>query len=227
MFESIEVLFEVLSCWFTIFLRIGFIAFTGYLIYSIVWSLRFLKTNRSKKLKIKLGVLSVVLCVCILLGYTEPPAKIRVKMDTVSDTFNYVKQLFHGKLIEEVYIICFTPKNKIIAVEKIAEGTISTVDAPIRKISDKLSRLKCSNIILAHNHPGGKVEPSEDDHRFTKAIVTTLALTGSHLMDHIIVGEGDEYYSYRRSGLIDEYKNSIKDLLVGKVAQPQAKYEVD
>ena len=78
--------------WISIFLRIGFVAFTGYLIYSIVWSLRFLKTNRSKKLKIKLGVLSVVLCVCILLGYTEPPAKIRVKMDTVSDTFNYVKQ---------------------------------------------------------------------------------------------------------------------------------------
>ncbi len=92
MFESIEVLFEVLSYWFTIFLRIGFIAFTGYLIYSIVRSLKLLKLNKTKRLKIKVGVLSVVLCVCILLGYTEPPAKIRIKMDTVSDTFNYVKQ---------------------------------------------------------------------------------------------------------------------------------------
>ncbi len=92
MFESIEVLFEVLSCWFTIFLRIGFIAFTGYLIYSIVRSLKLLKLNKTKRLKIKVGALSVVLCICILLGYTEPPAKIKINMDTVTDAFNYAKQ---------------------------------------------------------------------------------------------------------------------------------------
>ena len=97
MFESIEVLFEVLFWWISIFLRIGFIVFTGYLIYLIVRSLKLLKLNKTKRLKIKIGVLSVVLCVCILLGYTEPPAKIKINMDTVTDAFNYAKQNSDGK----------------------------------------------------------------------------------------------------------------------------------
>lgn len=91
------VLLDVLFSWISIFLRIGFIVFTGYLIYLIVRSLKLLKLNKTKRLKIKVGVLSVVLCVCILLGYTEPPAKIRVEMDTVTDAFNYAKQNSDGK----------------------------------------------------------------------------------------------------------------------------------
>lgn len=91
------VMLDVFFGWISIFLRIGFVAFTGYLIFSIVGCLKLLKLNKSKKLKIKVGILSVVLCVCILLGYTEPPAKIRVKMDTVTDAFNYAKQNSEGE----------------------------------------------------------------------------------------------------------------------------------
>lgn len=82
----------VFFVWISFFLRIGFIVFLGYLIYSIIQTLRILKLNKSKGVKIRLVLVSVVLCVCLLLGYTEPPAKIRVKKDNVSETFTYIKQ---------------------------------------------------------------------------------------------------------------------------------------
>lgn len=81
---------EVIWAWISIFLRVGFIGFTGYLIYSIIQSLKILKYNKQPRVKIRLVVVSVVLCVCLLLGYTEPPAKAKIKTDTVSDTFTYI-----------------------------------------------------------------------------------------------------------------------------------------
>lgn len=92
MFESIEAMLSVFYWLLTIFFRIVFAGFTIYLIRLIVQSIKNLKLNKSKKLKIRIAILSIVLCVCILLGYTEPPAKIRIKMDTVTDAFNYIKQ---------------------------------------------------------------------------------------------------------------------------------------
>ncbi len=83
---------EVIWYWISIILRIVFIFFTGYLINSIVCCIKHVKLDAKNQNKVKIAVLSVVLCVCILLGYTEPPAKIRVEKDTVADTFAYFKQ---------------------------------------------------------------------------------------------------------------------------------------
>lgn len=143
--------------------------------------------------------------------------------------YNYVKPFLKGKLIEEMYLICLNPNSKVNSVEKIAEGTSTEASIPIRLISDKMAKAKVSNIIVAHNHPKGKAIPSSDDNNFTQALVSSLTINGSHLLDHVIIGEEqDDYYSYRESGLIDQYKEEISKLVqFHKVAQPMARYEVD
>ncbi|MGN0961387.1 MAG: RadC family protein [Christensenellales bacterium] len=146
------------------------------------------------------------------------------------ETFNYIKPFLKGKLIEEMYLVCLTPNNKIVSVEKVAEGTANEAHIPVRVISDKMSRARVSNIVIAHNHPKGLIIPSDDDNRFTKALVTSLSINGCHLLDHIIIGDSDnEYYSYRKSGLIDKYREDayMAFVLDKKVSQPMAKYEVD
>ena len=143
--------------------------------------------------------------------------------------YNFAKPFLKGKLIEEIYLICLTPNNKVYSVEKIAEGSSVEVSIPIRLISDKMAKAKVSNIIIAHNHPKGHAQPSHDDNKFTRALVSSLTINGSYLLDHIIIGEEhDDYYSYRESGLIDTYKDEISELVhFTKVAQPMAKYEVN
>ena len=81
---------------------------------------------------------------------------------------------------------------------------------------------------MAHNHPKGLAEPSVDDDNFTKALVTAVSLHGSHLLDHIIIGDDGEYYSYRQAGLIDKYRESAAALVGYRyVSQPMARYEVN
>ncbi len=154
----------------------------------------------------------------------------RGKLSSVSvlknplETYSYFQGLFAGKLVEELYLVAVTPKNKIIKTQKVSSGSRTEAKVTIRDITDILSMNKASNVIIAHNHPEGDCTPSEEDNKFTKALVTTLAINGCYLLDHIIISD-KEYYSYRSSGLIDTYRDEIAYLLEGKtVAQNEAKY---
>ena len=158
--------------------------------------------------------------------YEADRARIVSKVITPEGAYGYVKPFLINKLVEEMYVVCLTPKNKIVAMEKVSEGTNNEANVSIRTIVEKMNRAKVSSIIVAHNHPKGKAMPSASDDRFTKALATTLAITGCHLLDHIIIGEGKkEYYSYRENALIEKYVDSAAGLINSSaVAQPCAQY---
>lgn len=60
-------------------------------------------------------------------------------------------------------------------------------------------------IILVHNHPSGRVNPSPDDIRTTKRLVACGAVLGIFICDHIIIGgRTGELYSFAEHGLIEE-----------------------
>jgi DNA repair protein RadC len=139
----------------------------------------------------------------------------------------FVRSFLKGKLLEELYAVCLTAKSKVVKVERIAKGSSAEANINIRNITDMVSRNKVSNIIIAHNHPSGIAEPSLEDDKFTKALVTTLAINDCHLIDHIIIGEGEEYFSYRSSAKIDLYRQEIAELINCKVSQPMAPYNYE
>ena len=146
------------------------------------------------------------------------------KIVTPNEAYQYVRKYFAGKLREELYLVCLLPNNKIFKTEKVAEGTTGQAKVAIRQITDMISRNKVNNIVIAHNHPNGTAVPSIDDDTFTKALVTSLALNDCYMLDHIIIGDND-YYSYRESGKIDDYRQEVVYLLTGRdIAQTEAQY---
>ena len=54
-----------------------------------------------------------------------------------------------------------------------------------------------TSIIIAHNHPSGDVHPSPEDIRVTKDLADAGKLLGIDLMDHLIIGHGDAFYSLK------------------------------
>ena len=57
-------------------------------------------------------------------------------------------------------------------------------------------------IILAHNHPSGDIKPSNADINTTKTIVEAGKIMSIQVLDHIIIGVDDCYYSFVDNGLI-------------------------
>jgi DNA repair protein RadC len=50
-------------------------------------------------------------------------------------------------------------------------------------------------MILCHNHPSGKVNPSDSDIKLTNKLVNAGKVLDINILDHIIVGE-DTFYSF-------------------------------
>ena len=53
-----------------------------------------------------------------------------------------------------------------------------------------------ASIIVAHNHPSGDIEPSDDDTRITKVLFEAGGIIGITLFDHIIFSK-KERFSFR------------------------------
>ena len=102
---------------------------------------------------------------------------------------------------EVLFAIFLNPKNEVLATKELGEGTVSQATAFPRKIVEEALKQKATSIILAHNHPGGVAEPSENDLSITAEIQKALALVEISLQDHIILAD-NEYYSFKRYGLI-------------------------
>ena len=54
---------------------------------------------------------------------------------------------------------------------------------------------------MAHNHPSGDYQPSEDDIKITQKLVEAGNILGIEVIDHIIVTKKD-FFSFRDKGLI-------------------------
>lgn len=146
-------------------------------------------------------------------------------LDTPQKTFEYFKNLFAGKLVEEVYVACVTPSRKIITVQKLAEGSATEINLTVRGVTDLVSQAKCHNVIIAHNHPSGSAEPSKEDDSYTKVLSATLAMTDTQLLDHIIIGQ-DDWYSYRLSHKLDDYLKPYEEKMKkGRLSKKFASFE--
>ena len=143
-----------------------------------------------------------------------------------SQTFNYLKMILADKITEEVYLVGLDSQNRVIYSGLVERGSKNHTSVTIRKITNILIHNNIGNVIIAHNHPSGYAHPSSDDDIFTKNLLISLHSNEVHLLDHIIIGENDEF-SYFGSGKLDDYRNEYKALLSNHlIAQPKAQYEV-
>jgi len=58
-------------------------------------------------------------------------------------------------------------------------------------------------IVVAHNHPSGRLEPSAEDIDITHRLSEAGKIIGIQLLDHIILGKDSAYYSLVEHGIIN------------------------
>jgi DNA repair protein RadC len=53
--------------------------------------------------------------------------------------------------------------------------------------------------MVVHNHPSGDPKPSPDDARLTLRLCAAADVLDLPLLDHLIVGDGHRYFSFREA----------------------------
>ena len=75
---------------------------------------------------------------------------------------------------EVFYVICLDSQNRVNYAEMVHEGTINESPVYPRLIVETALRHKANSVILAHNHPGGSLNPSKADVDATRRIAAAL-----------------------------------------------------
>ena len=86
-------------------------------------------------------------------------------------------------------------------VERLEEGTVDRAVVYPRRVVEASMRRGAAAIVLAHNHPNGRVQPSEHDKILTRAIVLAAETIQLRVLDHLIVS-AQEVFSFRKEGLL-------------------------
>ncbi len=110
-----------------------------------------------------------------------------------------VKRLLNGADKESLLVIPVDAKNKPLGVEFAAMGAVNCVYAFARDIFKNAIVSNATGIFIVHNHVSGDTLPSEDDWKFTRCMQEAGDLLGVELIDHIIVGEDDNYFSMHKT----------------------------
>jgi len=130
------------------------------------------------------------------------PAKQRTKISDSKTAFNVLKQYYpeESRWQEIAHVLYLDRANKVIWVSKLSEGGLTGTIMDPKVIFMKALKCLAHGIIVCHNHPSGNVKPSEADIQLTHKLIDAGKFLDMAVLDHIIIGEGDNYYSMADSG---------------------------
>ncbi|HOM03806.1 MAG TPA: DNA repair protein RadC [Acetivibrio sp.] len=123
-------------------------------------------------------------------------------LNSSSKAGEYAVSLFAGRTYEAFFVICLDAQNRVNYAALVHEGTINEAPVYPRLIVETALRHQANSVILAHNHPGGSLQPSQADIEVTKRITAALEAISIGVVDHIIVA-GERYVSFAEKGLIN------------------------
>lgn len=123
------------------------------------------------------------------------------KITTSGHGFNLMQPILADLNHEEFWVVYLNNSNRILSFECVSKGGMTATLADVRTIfSEALSR-KATALVLAHNHPSGRKDPSASDIALTKKMVEAGRIMDINVLDHLIITH-HSYFSFADEGLL-------------------------
>ncbi len=115
--------------------------------------------------------------------------------------YEIIKDRIQNFSKEHFFVISLDTRNNFIGIDDISIGTLTASLVHPRETFESAIKRHAAHIIIAHNHPSGDTEPSEDDLKITKRLVEAGKIMGIEVLDHLIITER-KYLSFKEKYLI-------------------------
>jgi DNA repair protein RadC len=99
---------------------------------------------------------------------------------------------------EHFYVMHLDIRNRVKLVELVSLGTLTASLTHPREVFRRAVIAGSASIIVAHNHPSGEVEPSDEDTKTTKLLFEAGNILGITLFDHVIF-TNDKFFNFREN----------------------------
>lgn len=142
--------------------------------------------------------------ICLSMSLAKLRLAEEVVMEPIRNSLSAMRMLesrFCGAEVELFYCLYLNRANRVIKIEQISVGGISSTVVDIRVLMRRALELRATGVLVAHNHPSGNLSPSDEDIDLTHRIKKAGDTLDIRLVDHLIVFE-NQYYSLADEGRI-------------------------
>lgn len=130
----------------------------------------------------------------------ETPAERGVAVRGPDDLTALLRAVFPPD--REAFVVVFlNARHETTGYNVVSVGSLNASIVHPREVFKVAILANAASVILAHNHPSGDPEPSEEDLSITKRLVQVGDLVGIGVLDHIVVGDRN-VVSFRSRNLI-------------------------
>jgi DNA repair protein RadC len=119
---------------------------------------------------------------------SEQVAKVFQDLLLLEDTIDQEKEHF--------YVMHLDTRSRINLVELVSVGTLTSSLVHPRETFRRAVLQGSASIIVAHNHPSGEVDPSDEDTKVTKLLFEAGNILGIKMLDHVIFSKG-KFFTFR------------------------------
>lgn len=115
------------------------------------------------------------------------------KISNPYDAYRLVKNFLVSDR-EKFVVVCLDTKN-----QPVSRGTVNSAIVHPREVFKVAVLSNASKIICFHNHPSGNMDFSSEDEEITKRLQKCGEILGIELVDHIVIGDDDKYFSFKEN----------------------------
>lgn len=103
---------------------------------------------------------------------------------------------------EHFVVLMLDQKNQVIGIHTVSMGSLTASVVHPRETFKAAILANAAAIVCGHNHPSGDVQPSMEDRAITRRLADAGKLLGINVVDHIIIGSVEKYFSFADEGLL-------------------------
>tara|TARA_R110000787_G_scaffold269018_4_gene375678 strand:- start:98 stop:784 length:687 start_codon:yes stop_codon:yes gene_type:complete len=123
------------------------------------------------------------------------------KISSSKQVFTIMQPLLGDLPHEEFWVLYLNNSNKVLSKDQISKGGITATIVDVRLLYKRALEISAVAIIICHNHPSGKTNPSDADKQLTQKIKEGGVSLDIKLLDHLIITE-KSYFSFADNGKI-------------------------
>ena len=126
---------------------------------------------------------------------------------------DYLIHAMRGLEHEVLMVVFLDTAHAIIDSSVVSQGTVSVNTVYPRELVKAALARNASALVIAHNHPSGSLTPSTQDRELTRSLHLICSFMHINLLDHLIIGSGEQVYSFADQGIMAQIREECRRLL--------------
>ncbi len=117
------------------------------------------------------------------------------------EVYQFFRSIIADFSYEEAWYLTLNRANKLIGYYHLSTGGQTSTIIDPRRILRQALYDEATAVVLAHNHPSGTLNPSNEDLNITRKLKEACKLLDIQLLDHLIVSQ-TAYYSFADENIL-------------------------